>query len=57
MDAALRLLERWNPPRTRKNYLDCMYLGDVPEQIDPEIELMMPEEFQLNPPQDFEEDE
>jgi hypothetical protein len=57
MDAALRLLERWNPPRTRKNYLDCVYLGDVPEQIDPEIELMMPEEFQLNPPQDFEEDE
>lgn len=53
MDAALRLMERLNLPRTRQMYLECLYLGDVPKEIDPEIEFSMPEEFQLNPPEEF----
>jgi hypothetical protein len=55
MDAALKLLERLQLPSTRENYLQCLYLGDVPKEIDPEIELtQIPEEFQLNPPEEFE---
>jgi hypothetical protein len=50
MDAATRLMERLELPRTRQAYLECLYLGDVPDKIDPEIELtQIPEEFQLNP--------
>jgi hypothetical protein len=55
MDAAARLMERLNLPRTRESYLACLYLGDVPNEIDPEIELtQIPEEFQLNPPKEIE---
>jgi hypothetical protein len=55
MDAALNLVVRLQLPRTRENYLQCLYLGDVPKEIYPEIELtQIPEEFQINPPEEIE---
>jgi hypothetical protein len=55
LDAAELLMEKLNWPRTRENYLACLFLGDVPKGIDPEIELtQIPEEFQINPPEEIE---
>jgi hypothetical protein len=54
MDAAVRLMEKLNLPRTRQMYLECLYLGIVPDEIDSEVESMIPAEFQLNPPEEIE---
>ena len=50
-DAILEKMKEENIPLTRDNYLELLYFGDVPEEIDPEIEAELPEQFQLEPPE------
>ena len=45
-DPILATLEEFNEPVTRENYVNLAFLGEVPEEIDPEIESDFPEEFQ-----------
>jgi hypothetical protein len=39
---------------TRENYLMLAYFGNPPEVLDAEEEFSLPEEFQINPPENFE---
>ncbi len=43
---AKKLMKKLNLAYTRENYLDLMYLGDVPEKLSAEEELELPLEFQ-----------
>ena len=47
MSAVLDYMKKHNIPLTRENYLAIAYLGDVPEEIGPELEMEMPNEFRL----------
>jgi hypothetical protein len=40
------LLREWNEPITRENVLSMAYMGEVPEEIDPEFEAELPSELQ-----------
>jgi len=53
MDYVLDFMKRHDVPMTRDNYLAIAYMGDPPE-LDPEADLDLPEQFQLNPTEDFE---
>jgi hypothetical protein len=53
MDCVSEHLKRKGIPLTRENYLFFAYLGDPPEELGVEEESMLPEEIQLNPPEEF----
>jgi hypothetical protein len=38
---------------TRENYLTFAFFGEPPEEIDAELESMLPRRFQLSPPEEF----
>jgi hypothetical protein len=44
----LALMREADAPICREEYLAWNYLGDVPAEIDPEIEAELPEQFQLS---------
>lgn len=54
MDEVLRFMEEHDIPATRQNYLDLAYMGNPPEVLDAEAEADLPEQFQLEPPEEFE---
>lgn len=54
-DTVLEFMERNGIELTRENYLQLAYMGEVPDEIDPEIEFSLPEMFQLDPQIDDEE--
>lgn len=45
-DGVLALMERFNLPMTREQYLELAYMGEVPE-LGAEEEAALPEQFQL----------
>jgi hypothetical protein len=53
-DCVVRFMHQHNIALTRENYLDLAYMGTPPEVLDAEEELALPEQFQLNPPEEFE---
>jgi hypothetical protein len=53
-DCVLRFMEQHNIPLTRENYIDVAFMGTPPEELDAEEEMNLPEQFQLNPPENFE---
>lgn len=46
-DPILDWMKKYGVPLTRENYLDLNYLGNVPDEIGPEIEAELPREVQL----------
>jgi hypothetical protein len=55
-DAVTRFMAKHNMPYTRANYLAVAFLGDVPKEIDPEVESMIPDDLKLrHHPDDWEE--
>ena len=54
MDEILQFMQQHNTPMTRKSYLDLAYLGNPPKVLDAEAEYSLPEEFQLEPAEEFE---
>lgn len=47
-DGTQRLLDQFNIPQTRENYLNLAFAGNPPEEpLDGEIEEMLPEEFRM----------
>jgi hypothetical protein len=46
-DSITKLMTRLGIPATRENYLNLAYLGDPPDEIDPEIEAEIPIQFRL----------
>jgi hypothetical protein len=54
IDHTLEYMKKKGVPLTRENYLDYAYLGSRPEVLDAEEEYNLPEEFQINPPENFE---
>jgi hypothetical protein len=53
-DAVLEFMEEHKIAPTRQNYLDIAFFGNPPEELDAEEEMALPEQFQLNPPENFE---
>jgi hypothetical protein len=45
-DFVLAYMRKHNIKLTRQNYLDLSYLGDPPEHLDAEFEVMLPLRFQ-----------
>jgi len=54
MDGVLRFMKQHDIPLTRENYLEIAYMGTPPEELDPEEEVELPEQFQLDSPENFE---
>jgi hypothetical protein len=52
-DEITRFMARHDIPYTRQNYLDVIFLGSVPDEIDPELEFSLPADLQLEPPEEF----
>jgi hypothetical protein len=52
-DIVIAKMQELNVPMTRQNYLEFAFFGEVPDEIDAEIEAMLPREFQLNPGGEF----
>jgi hypothetical protein len=48
-DATLEWMIKNNIPLTRNNYINLNWLGDPPEEWDAELEMSLPEIFQLDP--------
>ncbi len=46
MDLIIDYMEKEGIPMTRENYLDLAFMGDVPDELDPEFEASMPEALQ-----------
>lgn len=44
-NGTIRAMKKAGIPLTRENYLNTAYMGNPPEEIGPEIEAMLPEEF------------
>jgi hypothetical protein len=55
-DAILDLLLRRHIPMTRENNLHLAYLGNPPEELSAEEEYSLPEQFQKNPPTNYDND-
>jgi hypothetical protein len=53
-DIVVEFMQQQNIPMTRENYLEIAYFGNPPEELDAEAEFDLPEQFQLNPPENFE---
>ena len=53
-DCVIAKMTTLNIPMTRENYLAFAYFGTPPDQLSAEEEYMLPEQFQLNPPENFE---
>jgi hypothetical protein len=53
LDHVLNFMIRNGVELTRENYLEIAYMGNPPE-LDAEAESMLPEQFQLDPPEEFE---
>ena len=45
-DGFLLMMEKYEIPLTRENYLDLVYLGNAPEELSAEEEAELPEMFQ-----------
>jgi hypothetical protein len=56
LDGTQRLLAEHNIPLTRENYLRLAFAGDPPQELDGEIEAMLPENLQNDLDDDDEED-
>ena len=54
MDDILKFMVEKGVPLTRENYLEIAYMGNPPIELDAEEEFDLPEQFQLNPPEEFE---
>jgi hypothetical protein len=54
VEMVLEHMKKLGVPLTRENYLFWAYLGAPPEELGPEEEAELPEEFQLNPPENIE---
>jgi len=52
-DVVLHTMEQHNIPMTRENYLEIAYFGNPPEVLDAEDEMNLPEQFQVEPPENF----
>jgi hypothetical protein len=48
-DPTLRFLREHNLPLTRANYLYIAYMGNPPEELDPEVEASLPREVRKRP--------
>lgn len=46
-DPVVQLMEKYDIPMTRENYLYYSYMGEVPEEIGAEVEEAMPEQFRV----------
>ena len=53
MDAILATMKHRGIPETRENYLALAYLGNPPKELSAEQEAELPEQFQIEPPEDF----
>ena len=53
-DCVLEMMEKCGILKTRENYLMLAYFGNPPEVLEAEEEFNLPEEFQINPPEEFE---
>jgi hypothetical protein len=57
MDVVLEKMKALGLPMTRENYLYLAYLGNPPDELGPEEEAELPEQFQLPSfRQDFDEE-
>ncbi len=54
MDHVQKAMKKCGVLPTRENYLIWAYLGDPPEELSAEEEYSLPEEYQINPPENFE---
>ena len=54
MDCVQEAMKKCGVLPTRENYLTWAYFGNPPEVLSAEEEYMLPEEFQINPPENFE---
>jgi len=52
-DIVIAKMQELNVPMTRQNYLEFAFFGEVPDEIDAELEASFPKQFQLNPPEEF----
>ena len=52
-DAVLEKMMSGKIKMTRANYLELLFFGEVPGEIDPEVEVELPRRFQLDPPEEF----
>jgi len=52
-DIVVATLTQLGLPLTRENYLRFAYFGTVPEELSAKEELMLPRQFQLDPPEQF----
>jgi hypothetical protein len=48
-DPVIVLLKQMDLPVTRQNYLRVAYLGEVPDEFGPELEMELPEELRKYP--------
>jgi hypothetical protein len=55
-DYVIEFMRQHNIPMTRENYLEIAFMGSPPEELDAEAEFDLPEQFQLNPPIDYDEE-
>lgn len=53
MDPVLEFMKQNGIPETRENYLEIAYMGTPPDELDPEEEESLPEEFR-NSQENFE---
>ena len=47
IDPVVQLMEKYDIPQTRENYLYYAYMGEVPDEIGAEVEEALPEQFRL----------
>jgi hypothetical protein len=47
MDGVLEKMKALGPPMTREVYLELAYFGNPPDELGPEEEAELPEQFQL----------
>jgi len=53
-DIVLEKMRELGIPETRENYLKMAFFGTPPETIDAELEYSLPQQFQLEPAEEFE---
>jgi hypothetical protein len=46
-DGVLALMQRFNLPMTREQYLELAFMGDVPTELGAEEEAGIPEQFRI----------
>jgi hypothetical protein len=52
-DIVIAKMQELNVPMTGQNYLEFAFFGEIPDEIDAELEAMLPRQFQLNPGEEF----